>query len=224
MMARAAVASVYFVSPSNDRSVVKIGMTSGDHVRERIRGLQTGSPYPLELARAIPTESRQSARELEGALHDRFADSRMHGEWFRVEGGLRDFVETGTLTFGRQCRACRGFWSKPVRVSENGVERIGGFFPSCRCDVDARCDGEIGCALGPTDGIALVRVRADGRSLFVCEKCARSPFEYPPGSISAELSAALVDAIGAHRDLDTVRPRLDFDYAGVTPGRTPSAP
>lgn len=57
----------------------KIGHTNSIPRRLSDFGLQL--PFPVELVFAIPADDRYS---LERHLHERFADLRMHGEWFNL--------------------------------------------------------------------------------------------------------------------------------------------
>lgn len=68
--------TVYALSEP-DGSLVKIGHAAD--VRARFRSLMLGSPVPIVL-RAHWTGSLATER----ALHERFADLRRHGEWFKV--------------------------------------------------------------------------------------------------------------------------------------------
>ena len=56
---------------------VKIGRAAD--VEARLNGLQTGSPFPLSVLwqRRVP-----NAKATEDALHKRFRDQRVRGEWF----------------------------------------------------------------------------------------------------------------------------------------------
>ena len=78
--------NIYFIGGAE---LVKIGFTAGDP-RKRCAQLQVGSPHPLALLGAIP-----GTRATERRLHRRFAKYRVSREWFRLEGALRAFVETG---------------------------------------------------------------------------------------------------------------------------------
>lgn len=69
---------VYVIGLANI-SRVKIG-TSKD-VSKRLADIQRMSPEPLEVLWQTPGTYR-----LEGALHSRFADRRVHGEWFDFAG------------------------------------------------------------------------------------------------------------------------------------------
>lgn len=73
--------TVYFIQANAPTGLVKIGCAA--HPSDRVRSLQTGSPALLTL---LGTEPGGAARERE--LHQQFADSRAHGEWFRPTPGL----------------------------------------------------------------------------------------------------------------------------------------
>jgi len=78
---------VYVVQcAANDLGPVKIGY-SMYQMGERLRSMQTGCPYPLVAIRELPAD-----RETEADLHERFAEYRMHGEWFRCEEDVAWFV------------------------------------------------------------------------------------------------------------------------------------
>ena len=68
---------IYFVRAVGT-DLVKIGHTDRD-VGKRVRALQTGSAYGLELLAAFT-----GGPEAERALHAQFATFRAHGEWFRL--------------------------------------------------------------------------------------------------------------------------------------------
>lgn len=76
---------VYFVE-CLPLEAVKIGFTRGSP-RERLKGLQCGSPAPLRLNCYFP-----GSLEDERRLHQSFAFLRIHGEWFRASGKLSDML------------------------------------------------------------------------------------------------------------------------------------
>lgn len=78
---------VYFIAQRAHATLVKIGVTSGS-IRDRARVLQSGSPVALVLLGWLP-----GGRNVEAALHDYWHDFREHGEWFRFEGALREYIE-----------------------------------------------------------------------------------------------------------------------------------
>lgn len=65
---------VYFVAAKG--GPVKIGSTT--NIASRLVRLQTAVPKPLELLALIPGGALEEA-----ALHERFKEHRLHGEWFR---------------------------------------------------------------------------------------------------------------------------------------------
>jgi hypothetical protein len=83
---------VYFVGSSKIK-VVKIGMVEGVDIENRVKTLQTGFPYKLEVFATIPCEEIQ-ARIVEGDLHKIFAINRLNGEWFSLTGFLSAFIAT----------------------------------------------------------------------------------------------------------------------------------
>ena len=73
---------VYFMRCA-DR--VKIGYSTDP--RKRRSQLATGLPDRIVVAKAMP-----GGPELERAMHDRFAEFHLNGEWFRCAGSLADFI------------------------------------------------------------------------------------------------------------------------------------
>lgn len=69
---------------------VKIGWTKDHTPHGRMYDLQTGCPETLECFGAVP-----GSRDLERALHGRFAAYSTRGEWFRREGDLATWIESG---------------------------------------------------------------------------------------------------------------------------------
>jgi len=74
---------VYFLAAG---PFIKIGKGSGDATK-RASELQTGCPYPITILATMPGGVRE-----EKALHRRFARIRAHGEWFRAEDFLLNFI------------------------------------------------------------------------------------------------------------------------------------
>lgn len=74
---------VYVVATIRDgkhAAPIKIGITA--NMKSRLRALQTGSPYPVDVAFAVPVENTVMAVQIERMLHKTFSRFRMHGEWF----------------------------------------------------------------------------------------------------------------------------------------------
>lgn len=55
----------------------------------RVRELQTGCPYPIEVLSFIPGDVA-----MERGLHKRFEHCRAHGEWFHASASLLAFIES----------------------------------------------------------------------------------------------------------------------------------
>jgi hypothetical protein len=79
--------AVYFIREDVAEGSIKIGTTVGDPLA-RLAALRTGNPRPLRLLVAIPGGTAE-----EKALHERFKDLRLEGEWFRPAERLLGFVE-----------------------------------------------------------------------------------------------------------------------------------
>ncbi len=71
---------VYFIA---SRRLVKVGRSID--IEARLKTLQASSPEHLRLARTIQCSNSEATQgRVERWLHDRFAVSRRHGEWFDV--------------------------------------------------------------------------------------------------------------------------------------------
>lgn len=68
---------------------VKIGYSGQEDVRPRMLLLQTGCPRPLEVRLVIGLWGRDH----EAALHIRFWQYRILGEWFRFSDEIRSWIE-----------------------------------------------------------------------------------------------------------------------------------
>lgn len=55
----------------------------------RVRELQTGCPYPIEVLKFVPGDV-----SLERTFHKRFVHCRAHGEWFHASASLLSFIES----------------------------------------------------------------------------------------------------------------------------------
>lgn len=74
---------LYFIAENEngdyDNLRVKIGMSKD--INKRLSQLQTGSPYKLKLMGWIEVDD---AKYLEKALHAKYKDRIVHGEWFHL--------------------------------------------------------------------------------------------------------------------------------------------
>lgn len=75
---------VYFIT-ARDQGICKIGYAR--NVEARRASLQTASPVKLTVEAVVP-----GARELEREFHDRFAASRLSGEWFTITDELEALI------------------------------------------------------------------------------------------------------------------------------------
>ena len=74
---------VYIVQQDGGDNCVKIG--KANNVNERIKSLQTGSPYKLNLLAKIPAKDDKHALYLERSFHERLRKFKLNGEWFMSE-------------------------------------------------------------------------------------------------------------------------------------------
>lgn len=79
---------VYFIQGEKTK-LIKIGVS--DNARARLTHMQAHSPDKLVLLGVIVCE-RRGVTEKE--LHERFAKSRLHGEWFKPSRRLRVLIES----------------------------------------------------------------------------------------------------------------------------------
>ncbi len=80
---------VYFVRPVGHAGPIKIGFTS--YMRERMNAMLAWSPYRLEILAMIDGDLG-----VEKALHKKFAEHRLHHEWFTPAKELLEFIESVT--------------------------------------------------------------------------------------------------------------------------------
>ena len=74
---------IYFLKANNR---IKIGYSHDPS--DRISGIQTSSPYRIEVLLLIDGD-----RDEERELHARFRDLRKSGEWFQFDESLRNYIE-----------------------------------------------------------------------------------------------------------------------------------
>jgi hypothetical protein len=74
---------------------VKIGISR--NIKARLADLQVGNPVPLAI---IATFAFADAGPVERAVHERFADARVRGEWFQLKEGDLEVL-------ANFCRSCR---------------------------------------------------------------------------------------------------------------------
>ena len=76
---------VYFLKAG---PFIKIGKATFSPAM-RVRELQTGCPYPIEVLAFVPGDVA-----MERGLHKRFEYCRAHGEWFHASASLLAFIES----------------------------------------------------------------------------------------------------------------------------------
>lgn len=74
---------VYFIEAGGH---IKIGFTI--NVQSRVAQIETSTPFTVTVLRQEP-----GTMATEAAYHIRFAAQHIKGEWFRFEGGLKEFLE-----------------------------------------------------------------------------------------------------------------------------------
>src|SRR5574343_50716 len=81
---KSSLGEVYFCQTE---SFIKIGWTLLG-TSQRVRGIEMACPTPIRLLKTI-----KGGRDLEAALHQRFAHLRHRGEWFHAGTDLVEFIE-----------------------------------------------------------------------------------------------------------------------------------
>lgn len=95
---------VYFIV-CVDAPKCKIGFTKGS-IENRLRTLQTGCPNELAIICAHP-----GTIDTERRLHERFSDSHIRGEWFRITDELRAYIVVSVWAVLGS--SLRGGWAPP---------------------------------------------------------------------------------------------------------------
>ena len=76
---------VYFIG-ADDMPFVKIGKTQ--NLEKRMAGIQTSIPFDLKVYFTIPGGCKE-----EKLSHQAFEQYRKRGEWFRIEGKLKEYMD-----------------------------------------------------------------------------------------------------------------------------------
>lgn len=82
---------VYFIR-ALDTPLVKIGHSANP--TERLKKLQTGSPYRLELMGVVPCRSLKHSQYVEARAHEYFKKNRRGGEWFKMGKPEKAFIKS----------------------------------------------------------------------------------------------------------------------------------
>lgn len=81
---------IYFIGSEN--GPIKIGKAK--NVLYRLRGIQTGSPYQLSILGVM-----LGRPELEKAMHSKFKNYRLNGEWFEASEEIKEFIAMNTIPY-----------------------------------------------------------------------------------------------------------------------------
>ena len=103
---------VYFFQPEGG-GPVKLGWSNMP--RTRLAAYQNWCFVPLTMLAAIPSQMAG-----ERMVHARFADERMHHEWFRASPRLMDFIDRARRlgAFDFNARDLTAYWVREVHYNE----------------------------------------------------------------------------------------------------------
>lgn len=107
----------YFIQ-GEKTGLIKIGMTVRSCPCERYAALQASSPDKLLILGLIRGNHERK-------LHQRFSDSRSHGEWFHPSSGLLDFINAETQKLNCECIDRTGYFSRTL-TGDIGAREVGG--------------------------------------------------------------------------------------------------
>jgi T5orf172 domain len=80
---------IYFIQEAgNEKAPIKIGYCSGDPI-SRLQALQTGYPAKLAIICVLPGPQSDEGRE-----HEKWKHLRVHGEWFRADPDLLEYIRS----------------------------------------------------------------------------------------------------------------------------------
>ena len=104
--------TVYFAT-CRDANAVKIGYSGDAHLRAR--ELQSCCPLPIKIEALLP-----GTKEIEATFHARFADDRIHGEWFHITQMIEAIIAANPPTdrpkINPRYRAPRHNRTLPARI------------------------------------------------------------------------------------------------------------
>jgi hypothetical protein len=122
---------------------VKIGMTIKGP-ESRMRGIQSSGPLELLWWWDMPRASLKSIMMRESALHSRFADLRVFGEWFELRGELEQFlISPFTLADADRCKGCEGAL-RPIYLHPGDHRCTGCYADRCvKCGASSRNGAKI---------------------------------------------------------------------------------
>lgn len=74
------------------KEICKIGIS--DTPEKRLKSIQTGCPYKVNILSYYPDLDYKTEKD----LHRRFRESRLRGEWFRINDEIRKLIEDKPFT------------------------------------------------------------------------------------------------------------------------------
>jgi hypothetical protein len=112
---------VYFIQSGGDGGPIKIGHSVD--VADRLKTLQTSSPFELVLLGTMKFEHPWQAAAFEHRLHHEvFWDLRLRGEWFRCDARILRFVRTVVMTAEQYTGTDKTFDLHIRSVDESGED------------------------------------------------------------------------------------------------------
>ena len=100
---------VYFIRHKTT-TPIKIGMSSKDTPEDRVKAMETGSPYGIEILGFIITNT---AEDLESTLHKKYSKHRLHGEWFDIaEEEVKSVLREHSVSNANSLQMLRAFLVK----------------------------------------------------------------------------------------------------------------
>lgn len=70
---------------------IKIGVAKS--ITNRLKQVQTGNPYVVEVAKTYVLSSEEKARAVEATLHAKYISSKAAGEWFTADTGMLEYID-----------------------------------------------------------------------------------------------------------------------------------
>lgn len=143
---------VYFIAENknDDHSSLRVKIGRTKDIQVRLRALRTGSPYDLKLMGWIESDDD---KQLELALHGRYADQRIHLEWFYLQPedvltelkshGICAYISTEDNTFEIMSRDKDGVpeYCGPWKWADVDDSE---FCPKCGCSCGLQYNGNYG--------------------------------------------------------------------------------
>lgn len=134
---------VYLIA--SGRNIIKVG--KADDVRKRVRGLQTASPFEMQIFHTIEVSS-EHVGALEKLIHKRLKRYHLRGEWFCIERALA------------------------VSIAQKAANQFGKDRAFAQVDEQFQAETSVKClACGHT---AVVTIAPRPRIKFRCSKCTSS--------------------------------------------------